>query len=135
MSKGKKTPVEVSASIMAALLAGQGVNEVSREFKVPQPTVSVIKARMEEQFNHFNQKKDISVQILELLETQLDALKNIAAAVGRPEYLEKQPASETAVLYGVISDKAFRIVSALSVTQAEHVEAPPELQGDTAGLN
>jgi transposase-like protein len=130
MARGKRTPDEVRAAVMAALLAGQGVSEISSTFDLPHQTVSDLKQVLEREFGSFGNKKDISEQILELLGTQLDALKTIAANVGRPEYVEKQPASEIAVLYGVISDKAFRIVSAIQTTQSEPRGTASELSGD-----
>jgi transposase-like protein len=127
VAKGRKTPDDVQAQIMAALLAGQGVTEVAQEFGVSQPTASRLKAVLDEKLNNLNIKKDVGTQILELLETQLNALKSIAREVSRPEYIQKQPASESAVLYGVIADKAFRIASALEITQSEPVSTAAEL--------
>ena len=108
---------ETKAAIMAALLAGQGVTEVSNEFKVPKATVSRMKAALDARMEQTGLKKDIGTQVLELLGVKLNALKTIAESASRPEYIEKQPASEVAVLYGVLADKAFRILSALESTQ------------------
>lgn len=130
MARGKRTSDEVRAAIMAALLAGQGVSEISENFDMPQQTVSDLKRVLENEFGSFGAKKEISEQILELLGTQLNALKSIAGNVGRPEYVEKQPASEIAVLYGVISDKAFRIVSAIRTSEIDTRGTSSELQGD-----
>jgi DNA-binding MarR family transcriptional regulator len=134
VAKGRKTPDDVQAQIMAALLAGQGVNELSREFNIPHQTISDMRKTLEKN-GYFGIKKDLGTQILELLETQLNALKSIATEVGRPEYIQKQPASEAAVLYGVIADKAFRIASALETSQSQSVGVESELPAEQPGLN
>jgi transposase-like protein len=119
---------ETRAAIMAALLAGQGVVETAKEFKVPKQTVSDMKAKLDERLGQSGLKKDIATQVLELLEIKLNALKAIAQSISRSEYIQKQPASEVAVLYGVLADKAFRILSALEPDEKTDAEKTPDIK-------
>jgi len=117
MARGKKTPDDVRAAIMAALLAGQGVSETAETFQIPQQTVSDLKKLIDPYLERIGrgsvQKLEIGEKVLNVLDTQLQALQAIAEGIKAASYIEKQPASEIAVLYGVIADKAFRILSAL----------------------
>lgn len=94
---------------MAALLTGQGVNEVARDQEVSAGAVSKLKQTLE-QYEH---KKDIQELVMEVLRENLNATKAIAREASKPDYIKEQDASEVAVLFGVISDKSFRILSAL----------------------
>lgn len=118
--KGKPIPSEVRAQVMAALLTGQGVCEVARSFQLPDSTVSRIKKTIDPKQladvgRQLEEKKrfDFQARMLEFLDDNLKTLQAIAKEAARPEYIQKQPASELAVLYGVIADKSFRIAGAL----------------------
>lgn len=117
MAKGKRINDETRAAIMAALLAGQSVNKVADEYQVGLATVS----RFKQQLEKLEQKKEIPVLVMEVLHSQLETLKGITEAVRQPEYIKKQPASEVAVLYGVIADKSFKIISAMEPERTEPV--------------
>lgn len=110
---------ETKAAVMAALLAGQSVSSVARDYKIPKGTVSAWKARHSAGVaDNATQKKDVRERIGELvldhLEESLKALKVMAATAANPEWLKGQSASELAVLYGVVADKTHRILEALS---------------------
>ncbi|MGL4641074.1 MAG: hypothetical protein ACRCVX_15265 [Shewanella sp.] len=106
---------DVKASVMAALLSGQSVTAVAEDYKMPQQTVSRLKAKLGE----LSVKKEIPDLVAELLETNLNALKNIAEQSGRENYIKEQSASDIAVLYGVIADKSFRILTAIAAGQQQ----------------
>lgn len=124
MAKGRRISDDVRAAIMAALLAGQGVTETAKQFNVGDATVSRLKAKLEE----LEIKKEIPELVMEVLREQLSAIKNIAREASRPDYVKEQPASEIAVLIGVISDKAFRILSAFESEpiQVSQQQSPSE---------
>lgn len=129
MARGKRINDETRAAIMAALMSGQGVEKVASEYGVATGTVSNLKKLalpfLQENEATLKQKRDISGSVLDVLQSQLNALQSIAIEISRPEYLQKQDASEVAVLYGVIADKAFRIASAL-----EPEDQPTEATGE-----
>lgn len=106
---------------MAALLAGQGVMEVAKQYKLPQSSVSRIKQEIDIQKLDevgFKKEFDLNASIIGFLKENLETLTAIARETRKPEYIKEQPASEIATLYGVIADKSFRILSALEPTDA-----------------
>ena len=98
---------------MAALLAGQGVNDVAETFKIPKQTVSLINRSLDK----FGLKKEES-KIPQLVENALEALLESVITIARKtnddEWLSQQSAEKLAVFQGVNCDKAFRILDAAS---------------------
>lgn len=114
---------------MAALLAGQSVTEVTKQFDVSQATVSRIKARLSEKdLNDLECKKNdrFGDLLAEYLEETIITLKAQARFFRNETWLEKQPASDLAVLHGVAADKAIRLLEA--VERANEIEEPEESQ-------
>jgi transposase len=111
--RGKAHSDETRAAVMAALLAGQGVNDVAEQFKIPKQTVSLINQSLDK----FGLKKAES-KIPQLVETALEALLEsvilIANKTKDDKWLSEQPADKLAVFQGVNCDKAFRILDAAS---------------------
>lgn len=118
MPRGKAHSDEVKAQVMAALLAGQGVTQVADQYHLPKKTVQdwlrqvrsadSVKAELDEP-----EKRDRLAELIGgCLETFLTTIRIQAEQARDPEYIKKQPGSELAVLFGVIADKAFRILEA-----------------------
>lgn len=100
---------------MASLLEGQGVGEVAKKTGLPKQTVSRIKTELEKSGQNGTKKSErVEALVYENLETNLVALKAIASEVSKPTYIQANPASEVAVLYGVLADKSFRILEAIA---------------------
>lgn len=115
MPKGKAHSDEVRAQVIAALLAGQGVSDVARRYKVPKATVSRIKNELTPaQLEQVGTEK--RERIADLIEGHLvTSLKAAAAIAGKTKddsWLTKQNAADIAVFYGVLTDKAVRILEA-----------------------
>jgi transposase-like protein len=118
---------ELVARVVAMVLAGQSISSVAREYRIPKGTVSAWVKRQGSVLEAgeaavgeggvatvATQKKErIGDLIIDNLEAQLEATRAIARIVQEGEWIRKQPASELAVLFGVISDKSFRILEAL----------------------
>lgn len=104
---------EVKAAAMAALLAGQSINQVAREYNIPKGTVSYWKNNRVGRENS-TQKPEIAELLLEYLQTNLEALQAQAEQFSNPDWLKRQNASEAAILHGVMTDKAIRLLEALS---------------------
>lgn len=103
-------PPEVKGAVMAALLAGQGVTEVAKEYDLPTSTVSRWKARAREKAGRSN---DVGELLLDYLQENLRTLRAQAHAFRDPEWLRAQEADAAAVLHGVLTDKAVRLLEAL----------------------
>jgi transposase-like protein len=116
---GKKYSDETKAAVLTALLAGQAVSYVSKEYNVPVGTVKSWKHRniSEDQLQPVatsatQKKADLGQMVLGLLEEELITLQEMTRAVRDPAWIKSQDASEVAVLYGVMQDKAFRKIEA-----------------------
>jgi transposase-like protein len=116
MAKRKYTD-ETKAAVLAALLAGQSVSHVAKEYKMPVGTVKGWKSKelnATENNAVITQKKAaLGDLILGLLEEELISLQEMSRAFRDREWLAKQNAADAAVLFGVMQDKAFRKIEAL----------------------
>ena len=101
---------EVRATAMAALLAGQGVTEVAEEYHLPTSTVSRwrTEARAEA-----GRSEDVGALLLDYLQENLTTLRAQAIAFRESRWLAEQDAADAAVLHGVMTDKAIRLLEAL----------------------
>jgi len=106
----KEHSPEVKGQVMAALLAGQGVMDVAREYDLPASTVSRWKKKAREEAGRTD---DVGALLLEYLRENLVTLTAQAKRFRNPEWLEGQDASDAAVLHGVMTDKAVRLLEAL----------------------
>jgi hypothetical protein len=109
---------EVKAAVMAALLAGQGVNEVSAAYSVPSATVRSWKSRagirdVVAPIVSDDARSRIGDLLLGYLTKIIGALSAQAVLFADSEWLKKQSAGELAVLHGVAVDKAVRLLEAL----------------------
>lgn len=125
---------------MAALLAGQGVSEVAKEYNLDKSVVSRWRTAMpDDQLQQVATKKGDRIESLlyEYLTSTLETLTKQSEIVGEREYVTKQPAGELAVLHGVMADKAIRLLEAAErasqprPTQAA-LGAAPDNQGSEA---
>lgn len=107
---------QVRAEVVAALLAGQGVREVSRQYNIPRSTVSRLKNSLSEQElgQIGTEKRDrISTLVENHLTESLKAATALAQKVTTNEsWFTKQNAADIGVLYGILTDKSIRILEA-----------------------
>lgn len=121
---------EVKAAVIAALLTGQSVASVADEYDIPRGTVSSWKKRNAEPFlqqaaatvaTDATQKKEavatdtasVGEQIITYLQKSLQSLTAQVEHFGDKDWLKKQDAADIAVLHGVQTDKAIRLLEAL----------------------
>lgn len=129
MSK-KKTVYseETKAAVMAALLAGQSVSSVAEQFDVPRGTVAGWSASLDGKQTVSNDKKErIGELLIEYLSEALQTMAKQVQVARDETWLKQQEASQFAVLHGVISDKATRILEAIT---PETDDGPPEESTD-----
>lgn len=107
---------EVKAAVMAELLAGQAVSKVADDYNIPVGTVKGWKSRginnSELTVVPTQKKEQIGELLLDLLQDNLVTQRTILQTMQDVNYLKSQDASDLAVLFGVISDKAFRMLEA-----------------------
>ena len=122
---------ETRAAVLAAIASGDSLRHVSKEFGVPTSTISEWKksrkarasARTNGRKNRPKKNKPAEPDeylpeatlddlLVELVREKLITLREQLQVFRDPEYLRRQPAGEAAILYGVIADKAIRILEA-----------------------
>ena len=106
------------AAVLAALLAGQSVNSVAREYKLPKSTVSRWKNEPVVP-DGGTQKKEVGELVLDYLRSNLEALRAQTVMFSDMAWLAKQNAADIAVLHGVMTDKAIRLLEAMERQTAE----------------
>jgi transposase-like protein len=116
---------EVKAQAMAALMTGQSINSVAREYNLPKGTVSDWKAQattgvgLQPTQNTREDASDVGGLLLTYLRTNLRALTAQAETFADPLWLRGQDASQLAVLHGVMTDKAVRLLEAMSASNPQ----------------
>lgn len=110
----------IKAQAIAALLAGQSYTEVARAFGVPVGTLKSWKSRdvagmdAGDATSATAKKERIGALLLEYLVSTLETLKAQQVVFADRTWLEKQSASEAAILHGVLADKTIRLLEGLA---------------------
>lgn len=110
---------DTKAAVMAALLAGQSIREVAKEYNIPRSTVGRWNTKLNEAGVPSvpdTKKAEIGDLLVRYLKETLQTLIQQSKFARTVKWLEKQPASELAVLHGVQTDKAIRLLEALSAS-------------------
>ena len=115
---------ETKAAVMAALLAGQSISEIAREWRIPEGTVKrwSAAARGDIEPVRTAKKERIGELLIGYLELNLETLQAQVRAFADAEWLKQQGASELAVLHGVVADKGIRLLEALADNPASDEE-------------
>ena len=118
--RGKRTPDDVRAKVLALLFTGSSVEEAAETHGLERTTVyRWLDTDAEFQQVAIAKRREIAereTNIGELaagyLRALLTGLKRQVEIVSTEEYLSKQSAADVAVLHGVMADKGFRLLSA-----------------------
>ena len=124
MAKHPSHSPAVQAAVLAALLAGQSVSQVAKEFKLPKGTVSswgrrklpAVRANASNAPNASSatqMKTTVGDRLLALLEANLECLVSAAEVLKDVAWLRKQNAADLAVLAGVTFDKTARLLESM----------------------
>lgn len=111
------------AAAMAALMAGQSLNSVAAEYQIPEATLRYWKGRARAIPVDPQKENVIGDLLIEYLEANLRALKAQAEVFTDKAWLTEQGASEAAILHGVMTDKAIRLMEAFGRADDVHSEA------------
>jgi transposase-like protein len=116
MPKVKYSP-ETKAAAMAALLEGQAINKVAADFKLPEGTVKAWRHRMKgaavESQVATEKREEIGTLLVDYLHANLSTLRAQQVVFADKTWLMKQDANDLAILHGVMTDKAVRLLEAL----------------------
>jgi len=108
---------ETKAAVMASLLEGQAIRKVADEYDIPRSTVGNWARKAKEQGVQGvpdEKKSEIGELLTDYLAENLRALQKQAEQFGDEDWLREQDAAEVATLHGVMTDKAVRLLEALS---------------------
>ena len=109
---------ETKAQVMAALLAGQAITAVAKEYQLPRSTVGLWRQQLAKRVHVDVEQKSpndgptLDDLLQRYVETNLVTLQKQSEFVRDPKWLSRQSASELAVLHGVLADKTVRILEA-----------------------
>lgn len=124
MANGQPHNDDVKASVIAALLQGQSAHSVARAYKLPRSTVRAWGKELKPSVALGSpQKAEIGDLISDYLRETLVTLRVQAEFFRNTTWLREQSASEVAVLHGVATDKAIRILEALDSGDDEEIDA------------
>jgi len=117
---------ETKAAVMAAMLAGQGIEEVAAQYKIPSGTIKSWRVRAKQPTTRRDasdvssvapdKRQQIGDLLILYLRANLKTLEAQTAVFADKDWLTKQPASDLAVLHGVMTDKAVRLLEALGAS-------------------
>ena len=110
------------AVVMAALLEGQSVSSVARDYEIPKGTVS--KWKSQGVAGVATQKgngpgEEIGDLLLTLLRKNLESLIAMSEVAADKDWLKKLDGASFATLFGVKHDKAVRMVEALNASDGD----------------
>lgn len=118
---------ETKGQVVAALLAGQSVAVVAKEYKIPPGTVRSWKSRQKNGESvavvATEKREHVGELLLNYLEENLKTLKAQSVVFRDEAWLKKQTASDAAVLHGVMTDKSVRLLEAMSGNAADDTTA------------
>lgn len=114
MARGQRHSDEMRAAVVADLLSGCATGEVAARHGVAASTVRAMRRELPEQVEAMSSpaRASLDALVLACVAANLAALRRMSEVAGDPTYFSAQPADKAAVLYGVIADKAIRILEA-----------------------
>lgn len=118
-------PTELKAVALAAMLSGQSINVVAEKYSIPPGTLKSWAARERNALRGNDslitedQQERISHLIIDNVEAMLETTKEMLDVIKDREWLHEQSASEVGILFGVITDKTYRLLQALPDRSAD----------------
>ena len=114
---------------MAALLTGQPISEIARQFKMPRQTVNRFKAELgQERIDQLSveRRERIDDLLIDCMADNLNALSCIAKTAEDATYLKDQGAEACATLYTAIASNTVRLLEAASAAGVGEVPEPAD---------
>lgn len=141
MARGKKHSPELRAAVVAALLAGQGVSSVAKQYEVNKSVVSRWRAQMaQESLQQVATQKveEFSELVADALKSILQSLKVSADKIRSDEgwkWIQENSPAEFATLIGVLTDKGFRLLEAAEYSSEERTYESDSLEATEGTTN
>ena len=117
MAKRREYSPETKGAALAALLEGQSITKVAKDYKIPEGTIKSWRSRLTSEASNAivatDKKERVGELLIDYLERNLKTLRAQAEAFANIEWLMGQDADKAAVLHGVMTDKTVRLLEAL----------------------
>ena len=111
--RGKPHEDPVKAQVIGLLLLGAGVMEVATQLDLPHSTVSTYKGQIPDgKLDDLRRKKGerLDEMVYDFMLTSLTSLRKQAELLSDASFIYQQGAHGMATLYGVMADKAIRLL-------------------------
>lgn len=132
MARGRPHDPQIKAAIIAALLAGQGVQELSQKYRIAKSVISGWKKTelSSTQIEEIRVRAgDEFTQLLaNFLRETIKTLTIQVQFVRDSKWLKEQSAAEIATLFGVTTDKAIRLLEAADLAAEARDSEPDQLE-------
>lgn len=120
----------IKAQVLAALLAGQRVQDVAAAYHLPEGTVKSwrqrdVKGAMTAVVGAVDKRERIGELLVDFLSSTLETLKKQHVVFGDPEWIRTQDAASLGTLHGIMTDKAIRLLEALGGAGPLPADAEP----------
>lgn len=114
--------------VIALLMAGETQATVAKETGISQRSVERIAASIRDELKRFRveQKHDLDQLLLNYVAENLQTLTVLLQEIRRTEFIRAQKGRDLGVLLGILSDKAFRVLSATTGSDRGDPEAGGE---------
>jgi transposase-like protein len=130
--RGNPHDPDTRASVLAALISGSTIAEVSRAMKIPDSTIEYWrdqagigpKPPRNPEWIRDEKKADLGELVGDYLNDILVTLRAQAIHTRDKDWLQIQSAGELAILHGVLSDKAVRLLGALRTDESIKLPDP-----------
>lgn len=126
MAEGKRQYARHSEEIKAAALADLvllGPGATAAKYDIPLGTLKTWQQQYDIVHDPSVKKAVIEALAMTYLEASLQALTAQAYVTSQPEYINRQPAGELAILHGVMADKSVRLLDALAAGDRRRARA------------
>ena len=125
--KGQQNyPPEVKQAVIAALLTGQAVGEVAKQYGLSEATVSRLRSSLGERLKDIEIQKQESIGelLMGYIRESVITLTAQAKFFRNESWLRKQSASDIAILHGVACDKQIRLLEAIERANSQRPAIP-----------
>lgn len=120
--RGQVLSDEIRAKVIAEIVGGAGVSDISRRMQLPKQTVSDIKNAIAPEILgqvRTEKQQEMESMIVGYLGANFKALTAICEVSSDANYLKSQSASEIASLHDGLATRAFRLLEAESSEAAD----------------
>jgi len=117
---------QVKQAVLAALLTGQAVEEIAKQYQVNRTTIIRWRKSLGDKVNEIELQKQASIGelLMGYIRESVITLTAQAKFFRDESWLRKQSASDIAILHGVATDKQIRLLEAIERANSQRPAIP-----------